>query len=219
MGCYLLYLLSFPRDSKISRRTPMLVAQRSLALSPIPILSNPSASPAVAARRLGRLLPGALTGPLLLGPGERRTGPYEVTDTLKILEWDKLCDAVAAFSGTSLGRDATKVSLPLFSWSVGRVCRTVISSWVSQAQLSHVDVSFEESNKLLEETAAVVELINYGAGGLDFAGVDTVLVRIVCLLISCRGMAESELGFMHREALDAPVVHKRSRVPVKLRNC
>ncbi|XP_074573675.1 uncharacterized protein LOC141830088 isoform X2 [Curcuma longa] len=132
----------------------MLVAQRSLALSPIPTLSHPSASPAVAARRLARLLPGALPGPLLLGPGDRRPGPSELTDTLKILEWDKLCDAVAAFAGTALGRDATK------------------------AQLSHVDVSFEESNKLLEETAAAVELINYGAGGLDFAGVDTVLSAI-----------------------------------------
>lgn len=80
-------------------------------------------------------------------------------------------------------------------------------------------MSFEESNKLLEETAAAVELINYGAGGLDFAGVDTVLVRIFWVLISFRGMAESELGFMHREALDAPVVHKRSRMPVMLRNC
>ncbi|XP_042388931.1 endonuclease MutS2 isoform X2 [Zingiber officinale] len=138
----------------------MLVAQRSLALSPIPTLSNPSASPSAAARRFARLLPGALPGPLLLGPGDRRPGPSELTDTLKILEWDKLCGAVAAFAGTALGRDATK------------------------AQLSHVDVSFEESNKLLKETAAAVELINYGAGGFDFAGVDTVLVKSAITRVS-----------------------------------
>lgn len=108
----------------------MLVAQRSLALSPIPTLSNPSASPSAAARRLVRLLPGALPGPLLLGPGDRRPGPSELTDTLKILEWDKLCGAVAAFAGTALGRDATKVSLSPPSCSprsfrllsVGRTC-------------------------------------------------------------------------------------------------
>lgn len=32
------------------------------------------------------------------------------TDSLRVLEWDKLCDVVASFARTSLGRQATKVS-------------------------------------------------------------------------------------------------------------
>lgn len=32
------------------------------------------------------------------------------TDSLRVLEWDKLCDVVASFARTSLGRVATKVS-------------------------------------------------------------------------------------------------------------
>lgn len=32
-------------------------------------------------------------------------------NSLRVLEWDKLCDSVASFAGTSLGREATKVSL------------------------------------------------------------------------------------------------------------
>lgn len=31
------------------------------------------------------------------------------TDSLRVLEWDKLCDVVASFARTSLGREATKV--------------------------------------------------------------------------------------------------------------
>lgn len=31
------------------------------------------------------------------------------TDSLRVLEWDKLCDVVASFARTSLGRQATKV--------------------------------------------------------------------------------------------------------------
>ncbi|CAN8243731.1 unnamed protein product [Cochlearia groenlandica] len=30
-------------------------------------------------------------------------------DSLRVLEWDKLCDVVASFARTSLGRQATKV--------------------------------------------------------------------------------------------------------------
>ncbi|OAY68185.1 Endonuclease MutS2, partial [Ananas comosus] len=76
-----------------------------------------------------------------------------VSDSLKILEWDKVCDVVSAFAGTALGREATREKL----WDV--------------------DLSYEESKKLLEETAAAVELIKYGAGGMEFAGLDTIMVK------------------------------------------
>ncbi|WOL06224.1 hypothetical protein Cni_G14956 [Canna indica] len=122
-----------------------------LALNPIPI--SIFVSIAAAPRRLSRFRVRAQRAPLLLGPGNRHQRPSALSDSLKILEWDKVCDAVASFAGTALGRDATKT------------------------QLSSVDVCFEESNRLLVETTAAVEMIKYGAGGLDFAGVDTVLVK------------------------------------------
>nr|CAD1844462.1 unnamed protein product [Ananas comosus var. bracteatus] len=76
-----------------------------------------------------------------------------VSDSLRILEWNKVCDVVSAFAGTALGREATREKL----WDV--------------------DLSYEESKKLLEETAAAVELIKYGAGGMEFAGLDTIMVK------------------------------------------
>ncbi|XP_072955624.1 uncharacterized protein [Typha angustifolia] len=88
-----------------------------------------------------------------------------VNDSLKLLEWDKVCDAVSSFAGTVLGREATKEML----WDVEAL-------------------SYEESKKLLEETAAAVELINYGAGGVDFTGVDTVLVKSA-IDRACRGFS------------------------------
>lgn len=30
-------------------------------------------------------------------------------DTLRVLEWDKVCDSVAGFASTSIGKDAVKV--------------------------------------------------------------------------------------------------------------
>nr|XP_019705261.1 uncharacterized protein LOC105043578 isoform X2 [Elaeis guineensis] len=47
----------------------------------------------------------------------------------------------------------------------------------SQAQLWSIDVSYEESKKLLDETSAAIELIKYGAGGMDFGCIDTNLVK------------------------------------------
>lgn len=35
-------------------------------------------------------------------------------DSLRVLEWDKLCDSVASFARTSLGREATKVVTATF---------------------------------------------------------------------------------------------------------
>ncbi|KAM0946783.1 putative DNA mismatch repair protein MutS, core [Dioscorea sansibarensis] len=76
-----------------------------------------------------------------------------VSDSLRLLEWDKVCDAVSSFAGTPLGQEATKEQL----WSV--------------------DLSYEQSLRLLEETTAAVEMIKYGNSGLDFSGVDVVLVK------------------------------------------
>ncbi|KAG9455373.1 hypothetical protein H6P81_008277 [Aristolochia fimbriata] len=73
--------------------------------------------------------------------------------TLRVLEWDKLCDSVAAYAGTTVGREETKSKL----WSM--------------------HVSYEESMNLLTETNAAVEMIKYGASGMDFSGLDLALVK------------------------------------------
>ncbi|XAR52127.1 hypothetical protein NMG60_11020036 [Bertholletia excelsa] len=75
-----------------------------------------------------------------------------VHDSLRLLEWDKLCDSVASFAGTSLGKEATKAQL----WSLSQ--------------------SYEESMRLLEETNAAVEMHKYG-GSMDFSCIDIVLVK------------------------------------------
>lgn len=40
-----------------------------------------------------------------------------------------------------------------------------------------MDRSYDESKNLLAETNAVVELMKYGAGGVDFSGLDVGRVR------------------------------------------
>ncbi|KAI4307000.1 hypothetical protein L6164_030235 [Bauhinia variegata] len=74
-------------------------------------------------------------------------------DSLRVLEWDKLCDLVASFATTSLGREAVK------------------------AQLWHLSQTYEESLKLLDETNAAVEMHKLGSCSLDFAHIDAVLVK------------------------------------------
>uniref|UniRef100_A0A0E0EZS2 DNA mismatch repair proteins mutS family domain-containing protein n=1 Tax=Oryza meridionalis TaxID=40149 RepID=A0A0E0EZS2_9ORYZ len=74
--------------------------------------------------------------------------------SLRLLEWGKVCDAVASFAGTAHGREATKTQL----WEVE-------------------DVSYEQSRRLLEETGAAVRLIDSAGGGIDFSGLDTVMVE------------------------------------------
>ncbi|XP_059434871.1 uncharacterized protein LOC132167853 [Corylus avellana] len=74
-------------------------------------------------------------------------------DSLRVLEWDSLCDAVASFAGTSLGREATKAQL----WSLNQ--------------------TYEESLRLLEETNAAVEMCKHGGCSLDFGTIDAVLVK------------------------------------------
>ncbi|KAI3918467.1 hypothetical protein MKX01_041787, partial [Papaver californicum] len=73
--------------------------------------------------------------------------------SLRVLEWDKVCDSVASFAGTSLGREATKGQL----WSLSQ--------------------SYEESLNLLAETTAAIEMLKYRLGGLDFTGINVARVK------------------------------------------
>nr|VDD21632.1 unnamed protein product [Brassica oleracea] len=75
------------------------------------------------------------------------------TDSLRVLEWDKLCDVVASFARTSLGRQATKKKL----WSL--------------------DQSFDESLKLLEETEAAIKMLEHGSFCLDLSSIQISLVE------------------------------------------
>ncbi|KAF8102869.1 hypothetical protein N665_0191s0019 [Sinapis alba] len=75
------------------------------------------------------------------------------TDSLRVLEWDKLCDVVASFARTSLGREATKKKL----WSL--------------------DQSFDESLKLLEETEAAIKMLEHGSFCLDLSSIQISLVE------------------------------------------
>ncbi|XP_020674529.1 uncharacterized protein LOC110093853 isoform X4 [Dendrobium catenatum] len=77
-----------------------------------------------------------------------------ISDSLKLLEWDAVCDLVSSFAGTQLGRETVKGQL----WSVA-------------------ELSYEETKMRLEETSAAIEFINYCSGGMDFAGIDVLLVK------------------------------------------
>ncbi|KAM7267410.1 hypothetical protein ACFE04_009576 [Oxalis oulophora] len=90
---------------------------------------------------------------------------YEITkkskvhyDSLRVLEWDKLCDVVSSFAGTKLGREATKSQL----WS------------------SVVDRTFtyQDTLYLLHQTNAAVRMHNHGSFSyaLDFTRIDAVQV-------------------------------------------
>ncbi|GLU21356.1 hypothetical protein SLE2022_375010 [Rubroshorea leprosula] len=74
-------------------------------------------------------------------------------DSLRILEWDKLCDSVASFARTSVGRQATK------------------------AQLWSLDQTFEDSLRLLDETNVAILMHNHGSFNLDLTAVDLALVE------------------------------------------
>ncbi|XP_014504858.1 uncharacterized protein LOC106764929 [Vigna radiata var. radiata] len=74
-------------------------------------------------------------------------------DSLRVLEWDKLCDVVASFATTSLGRQALKDQL----WSLNQ--------------------TFEESLALLEETNAAVEMHKHGTLRLHLGHLDAMLVK------------------------------------------
>ncbi|GER46742.1 endonuclease MutS2, partial [Striga asiatica] len=78
--------------------------------------------------------------------------PSVVLDSLRVLQWEELCDCVASFAGTSLGRQFTKEKL----WEL--------------------DKSYDDSVRLLKETEAAVEMLKYGAM-MDFTGIHVALVE------------------------------------------
>ncbi|KAI3808746.1 hypothetical protein L1987_24707 [Smallanthus sonchifolius] len=78
-----------------------------------------------------------------------------VENTLRVLQWDQLSDSVASFSGTSLGRQATKAEL----WCLDR--------------------SYQESLRLLAETNAAVEMHNHGGCVMDFTPIDMELDKVL----------------------------------------
>ncbi|KAJ0102600.1 hypothetical protein Patl1_05536 [Pistacia atlantica] len=74
-------------------------------------------------------------------------------ETLRALEWDKLCNTVSSFARTSLGREATKDKL-----------------WFT-------DQTYQDTLKLQTETNAAVQILKHGACSLDLTGVDLSLVK------------------------------------------
>ncbi|KAK7275926.1 hypothetical protein RIF29_17053 [Crotalaria pallida] len=74
-------------------------------------------------------------------------------DTLRVLEWDKLCDLVASFATTSLGRQALI------------------------HQLCSLHQTYHQSLALLSETNAAVEINKHGGCRLHFAHLDSMLVK------------------------------------------
>ncbi|KAM3409015.1 hypothetical protein ACQJBY_001810 [Aegilops geniculata] len=107
------------------------------------LLYPPSLSPSVSHLRPRRLC--ALVVAASASPSAR---------SLRLLEWGKVCRAVASFAGTAHGREATEKQL----WGVE-------------------SVSYERSRKLLRETEAAVRLLGSSGGALDFSGLDTVAVE------------------------------------------
>ncbi|VAH05209.1 unnamed protein product [Triticum turgidum subsp. durum] len=105
------------------------------------LLYPPSLSPSVSHPRPRRLR--ALVVAASASPSAR---------SLRLLEWGKVCRAVASFAGTAHGREATEKQL----WGVE-------------------SVSYERSWKLLRETEAAVRLLGSSGGALDFSGLDTVV--------------------------------------------
>ncbi|THF98773.1 hypothetical protein TEA_017845 [Camellia sinensis var. sinensis] len=106
--------------------------------------------------RLGRFKSRAFLNkpPLPLFPKQDAdTSSVVLDNSLRLLEWDKLCDSVSSFASTSFGKQATK------------------------AQLWYLNQTYEESMRLLGETNAVVEMHKHGGCVMDFNGIDVVLVK------------------------------------------
>ncbi|GMP25105.1 hypothetical protein CsSME_00002133 [Camellia sinensis var. sinensis] len=106
--------------------------------------------------RLGRFKSRAFLNkpPLPLFPKQDTdTSSVVLDNSLRLLEWDKLCDSVSSFASTSFGKQATK------------------------AQLWYLNQTYEESMRLLGETNAVVEMHKHGGCVMDFNGIDVVLVK------------------------------------------
>ncbi|KAI9157709.1 hypothetical protein LWI28_026711 [Acer negundo] len=78
-----------------------------------------------------------------------------VSESLRVLEWDKLCHSVSSFARTSLGRQAT----------------------LTQLSSTNNPTSYQHSLSLLDETNAAVEMIKHGACNLDLTGIHLHLVQ------------------------------------------
>ncbi|KAK0593394.1 hypothetical protein LWI29_035943 [Acer saccharum] len=78
-----------------------------------------------------------------------------VSESLRVLEWDKLCNSVSSFARTSLGRQAT----------------------LTQLSSTNNPTSYQHSLSLLDETNAAVEMIKHGACNLDLTGIHLHLVQ------------------------------------------
>ncbi|AQK64676.1 DNA mismatch repair protein MutS type 2 [Zea mays] len=153
----------------------------SIAVLTSPLL--PTSVPAVRPhpRRLLRLRLRSLAASSSLSPSAR---------SLRLLEWGKVCDAVASFAGTAHGRDATTVprsDIPGCHFSLPEYRRrglfvsdtsAVRFDMRVQKQLWEVeDVSYEQSQMLLQETEAAVLLLDNAGGAMDFSGLDTVAIE------------------------------------------
>ncbi|GAV89442.1 MutS_V domain-containing protein [Cephalotus follicularis] len=79
-------------------------------------------------------------------------------DSLRVLEWDKVCESVASFAGTGIGREATKAQL----WSL---------------TLDHT-ATFDHSLALLNETDAAVQMHQHGSFDLDLNRIDLHLLLV-----------------------------------------
>ncbi|KAL2317545.1 hypothetical protein Fmac_031421 [Flemingia macrophylla] len=106
-------------------------------------------------------------------------------DSLRVLEWDKLCDLVASFATTSLGRQALKVpfpDLPHYVWfgplkfvKWNEMMLPLIGLF--KDQLWSLNQTFEESLALLEETNAAVEMRKHGSFRLHLGHLDAMVVK------------------------------------------
>lgn len=109
-----------------------------------------------------------------------KSKPRVLLNSIRVLEWDKVCDAVSSFAGTSLGRLASKVC-SIFSQI--KFCLSLIFrvfDWIIlylvKEQLCSFDQTYEESLMLLRQTNAAVEIHKYNNAIMDFTGLDVFLV-------------------------------------------
>lgn len=109
-------------------------------------------------------------------------------DSLRVLEWDKLCDLVASFATTSLGRQALKVLFLFLSVFLSLLLLShhpMLWVFTEQDQLWSLNQSYDESLRLLNETNAAVEMNNHGSCRLHFGHVDAMLVSIYIYINKC----------------------------------
>ena len=114
--------------------------------------------------------------------------PSVLHQTLRVLEWDKLCNSVSSFASTSLGRESIRVSSlsPFKFSSFSAVICSVFSFFIccfgsAQEQLWSLNQTYKESLRLLDETNAALEMRKHGGCVMDFSSIDVVLVGFLIL--------------------------------------